>query len=250
MKIIWLSANLFGLRLLEEAVKHVDISSIITLSEKANTVMYDEVKRSRWNKFKIDVHEIEDINKEANLLNALNPDLVVMCGWRQVINKEILSIPKKGFIGFHPTLLPIGRGPAPIINSILNGFEVGGVTMFYVSEGLDDGDIIAQRGFKIESTDHAKKVYNKCIIAGKWIVSDFLHRVLYNQIKSIKQDLSKGTIFEKPSLKDNKIDLEKETLDKIYRKIRALSKPYHGAYIEKDGKRLRIWKASLEDIND
>lgn len=250
MKVVWLSANLFGLRLLEEAVKHVDISSILTLSEKAKTIMYDGVKRSRWNKFKIDVYEIEDINKETQLLKKLAPDLIIMCGWRQMINKEILSIPKNGFIGFHPTLLPIGRGSAPIINSILNGFETGGVTLFYVSEGLDDGDVIAQRSFKISPDDHAKEVYNKCIATGKLLVSDFLHRVLYNQIIPIKQDLSKGTVFDKPPLKNNKIDLENESTEQIYRKIKALSKPYQGAYIEKDGKRLRIWKVSLEDINE
>lgn len=244
-KIIWLSANRFGLRLLEEAVKHIDISSIITLSGKAKTVMYDGVERKQWNKFKIDVYEIEDINQESNLLNNLNPDIVIMCGWRQVISKNILSIPKKGFIGFHPTLLPIGRGPAPIINSILNGLEVGGVTMFCVSDGIDDGDIIAQKSFEILPKDHAQEVYNKCIGAGKKLISDYLPRVLNNDITLILQDISKATLFNKPSLKDNKIDLKKESIDQIYRKIKALSYPYKGAYIEKDGKKLIIWKAEL-----
>lgn len=245
MKIIWLSANLFGLRLLEEAVKHTDISAIITLSDKSNTIMYDSVNRKRWNKFNIDVHEIEDINKEIGLLKNLDPDIIIMCGWRQLLSKEVLSIPKKGFIGFHPTLLPIGRGSAPIINSILNGFEIGGVSMFYVSEGLDNGDIIAQRSFKIDINDHAKEVYNKCISAGKWLISSNLYSISYQKLTSIKQDLSKGSVFVKPSLKDNKIDLEKESIERIYNKIKALSKPYQGAYIEKDGKRLIIWKAEL-----
>ena len=154
MKIIWLSANLFGLRLLEEAIKHVDISAIITLSDTSKTVMYDGVNKRRWYKFGIDVHEIEDINKEIQLLKKLNPDFIIMCGWRQMITQEILKIPKSGIIiGFHPTMLPKGRGPAPIINTLLKGYKESGVTMFAVSDGLDNGDIIEQIPFDIKEED-------------------------------------------------------------------------------------------------
>ena len=250
MKIIWLSANLFGLRLLEEAIKHVNISAIITLSDKSKTVMYDKVNKSRWYKFGIDVYEIEDINKESQLLKRLNPDFVIMCGWRQVISKEILRIPKLGIIGFHPTMLPKGRGPAPIINTLLNGFKEGGVTMFFVTNGLDNGDIMEQIPFDIKEEDHAWEVYRKVIGYGRLLVSKYLSSFIKGERKRLKQDDNDATIFNKPSLKDNKIDIEKESLEQIYRKIKALSKPYQGAYIEKDGKRLRIWKASLEDIHE
>lgn len=246
MKIVWLSANLFGLRLLEEATKHVDISAIITLSDVSKTITYDGVNKKRWYKFGIDVYETEDINKEMLLLKKLNPDIIIMCGWRQVLSKKILTIPKIGVVGFHPTMLPEGRGPAPIINTLLQGLKEGGVTMFFISEGVDNGDIIAQIPFPINENDHAFEIYKKVISTGKLLISNNLPLLVNNQATRVKQNDNDSTVFEKPSLKDNRIDLEKESIDQIYRKIKALSNPYQGAYIEKDGKRLIIWRAELK----
>src|SRR3989338_7466818 len=143
MNVIWLSANKLGYELLKEAVKikEVNIMGIVTLDKDASTVMYDAV-----------------------------PEKV----WRQFVDKEIINLPKEGFIGFHPTLLPIGRGPAPIINTLLNEFKESGLTMFYVTEGLDNGDIIGQEKFVIYEEDHAQEVYNKVILAGRKLIQKYL----------------------------------------------------------------------------
>ena len=247
-KIVWLSANKLGQELLSETVKQgIEISAIITLNPKAKTVMYDGIDVGKWNEFGIPVYEIEDINCEKELLSQLTPDLVMMCGWRQVINKEILSFPSDGFIGFHPTLLPIGRGPAPIINSVISNFTKSGLTLFHVSEGLDDGDIIGQEHFTIEKNDHAQDIYDKVIEAGKKLVVQYFPLIALGKAQRIPQSENNVLVFEKPSLECNRIDFEKESIEQIYNKIRALSKPYKGAYIERNGKKLRIWRAELED---
>ena len=248
MKVVWLSANKLGYELLKEAlkVKDVNVNEIITLDDKAKTVMYDGIEKNKWKQFNIPINEVENINENKDLLKKLAPDLLFVVGWRQIISKEILDIPKKGFIGFHPTLLPIGRGPAPIINSILNNFKSSGVTMFYLSEGLDDGDIIGQERFEILSNDHATEVYEKVVEGGKKLISKYLPLLVKGKAPRVPQDDSKASVFEKPSLKDNKIDFEKDSVEEIHRKIRALSKPYRGAYIEKDGKKLILWRNQLE----
>ena len=249
LKIIWLSANKFGYELLKESVKikDVEIENIITLSDKSKTVMYDGIPRNKWYNFKINVIEIENINDEVELLQNLSPDIIIMCGWRQVLKKEILDIPRYGMVGFHPTLLPFGRGPSPIINSILNGVRQTGVTMFYVSEGKDDGDIIGQEKFIITNKDHADDVYNKVIKSGKKLIRSYLPMLLKGSAPRIPQEESKATFFPKLSLENNRIDFKNETIEEIYKKIRALSKPYNGAYLEKNGKRLVIWKAELAE---
>jgi methionyl-tRNA formyltransferase len=249
MDIVWLSANRLGYELLKEAtnLKDQDIQAIITLSDKSKTVMYDAIEKERWHDFGIEVLEIDNLNEEKNLLNSISPDLVIMCGWRQIINKDILSIPKKGFVGFHPTLLPKGRGSAPIINSILNDIKESGITMFYVTECLDDGDIICQERFNIDESDHAEDVYNKVIKAGRRLIKTYLPLITQGKAPRMPQDNSKATFFERLRLEDNEIDLEKESIDEIYRKIKALSKPYMGAYIKKNGKKLIIWRAGLEE---
>ncbi len=250
MNIIWLSANLLGYELLKEAikVKKASINYLITLSKDSKTIMYDSVENEKWHELGIEVIEVNKINEEDKIIRKLKPDLIIMSGWRQIIDKNILDIPKKGFIGFHPTLLPKGRGPAPIINSILNEFKESGLTMYYVSEGLDDGDIIAQEKFIIENDDYAEDVYNKVIEAGKKLIREQLPLLIEGKAKRISQNEEEATIFEKRTIKDNEINLEKEDINEIYKKIRALSKPYRGAFIKKNNKKLIIWKADVENI--
>lgn len=250
MKVIWLSANKFGHELLKEAVKieGFDLRAIITLSDNSKTIIYDSVPKVKWNQFGVEVVEVEKLNDEKKTVRALSPDLIIMCGWRQIISKEILEMPSRGVIGFHPTLLPFGRGPAPIINTILQGVNLSGLTMFYVDEGLDSGDIIAQGSFPISEIDHADDVYKKIIKEGRKLIRQHLPSVINGKTSRIPQEGSKATLFEKPSKDFNKIDLRKENLEYIYRKIKALSKPYKGAYIERDGKRLILWRAELQEI--
>lgn len=248
MVIIWLSANKFGYELLKEAVKlkNIKINYIITLSDKAKTIMYDSIEREKWYEFGIKVFEIENIRRESELLRVLSPDLVIVCGWRQIIDEALIKIPRGGFLGFHPTLLPLGRGPAPIINSILEGFKESGVSMFYLDKGLDSGDIIGQEKIVIEESDHAQEVYDKVILAGIKLIKTSLPLLARKKAFRKPQDYSKATFFKKLTLKDNQINFETETIDRIYRKIKAFSKPYRGAYVLKDGKKLIIWKAELK----
>lgn len=251
MRIVWLSANKFGYELLKEAVKlelpGATIAAIVTLADGSDTVMYDGVPEKDWHSFGLPVRAVRNINEDAAAIMGLQPDIVVMCGWRQIIGKDVLSAPKSGFIGFHPTLLPKGRGPAPIINTILNGETRSGVTMFYADDSLDGGDVIGQEAFDIEADDYASDVYEKVIETGKKLVRTYLPMVANGSAPRTKQDESKATYLEKRSLKDNEIDLEEDSPETIHRKIRAFSKPYRGAFIRVRGKKLVIWKADLAD---
>ena len=248
MNITWLSANVFGYELLKESVKikgiHVD--AIITLSEGSATRMYDGVARDKWEGFDIPVHQVENINDSVELVKSLKPDIIMMCGWRQIIEKEILYLPGKGMIGFHPTLLPFGRGPAPIINTILEGFKESGVTMLYTDEGVDSGDIIAQEKFSVEEDDYAMDIYNKVVEAGRSLVRKYMPLIVEGRAPRIPQNEKAATYLPKRSLKDNRIYPEKESIEQIHRKIRAFSEPYKGAYLKIGKDRLVIWKAEMK----
>jgi len=249
IKIIWLSANLFGYKLLKttRSIKGANIEAIITLSPEAKTRMYDGIKKNKWYEFGIPVYEIKNINDEIELLKSLTPDFIIMIGWRQIVDKKILDLPTKGFIGFHPTLLPYGRGPAPLINSILFGIKKSGLTMFYVTDGIDNGDIIGQAHFNIKENDYAINLYNKMIKAGLKLINKFLPLLIENKAPRIPQDNDQATYFPKRTIKNNEINLIKESPEQIYRKIKALSKPYNGAFIRLKTKKLVIWKAELKN---
>jgi len=249
MRCVWLSANEFGYELAREAsrVSAVALTDLIILAPGARTVMYDGVPRARWEEFGVPVHETEDINTAGDLLRRLRPDIMVMCGWRQIIREEVFRIPGGGTVGFHPTLLPCGRGSAPIINTILNGVHESGVSLFYLDKGVDSGDIIGQEKFPVTQRDNARSVYDKIVASGKKLVRMYFPLLARGEAPRIPQDHSRAVLFKKPSLKNNRIDFEHESLEYIERKIRALSPPYRGAYIERDGKRLVIWSAELQD---
>lgn len=249
MRVIWLSANKFGNELLKTAVdiKELDIVAIITLSIQSKTTMYDGVDRKKWQGFGIPVYETTDINQDLDLIRSLNPDLIVMCGWRQILNSELIKLPKKGIIGFHPTMLPFGRGGAPIINSILLGLESSGLTMFYVDEGKDSGDIIGQEPFHITNNDYAEDIYNKIIGCGRILVRKYLPLIALGNAPRVPQSEDKAEYLPSVSYKDNEIILGQDDPEVVMKKIRAFSKPYRGAFIRIGNKKIVIWKADLVD---
>lgn len=224
----------------------ITISCIVTLASSSKTIMYDGVPPEKWKKWQIPVFEVENICEGRDLISELEPDLIIMCGWRQIIPKSLISVPRHGIVGFHPTLLPIGRGPAPLINSIIEGFTETGVTMFYLDEGLDSGDIIGQTKFVISDEDYAIDVYNKVITATKILIRDFLPQIVKGTAPRVQQDHSKSTYFKKRTLEDNEIFTDVNDVHTALRKIRALSYPYRGAFIRLSGEKLVIWKAGFE----
>lgn len=249
LKVIWLSANRLGYELLKVAKKisGIEIVAVFTLAEGSKTRMYDGVGVGRWHEFGFPVHEVERINDQKDLLKSLSPDLVIMCGWRQIVDSEILEIPKKGFIGFHPTLLPKGRGPAPTINTILEGFKESGVTMFYVSKELDAGDIIGQAKFAVGENDDAGDIYEKTIKGGVELIGKYLPILAQNKAPRIPQRDEDATYFAPRTLKDNEFFLT-DSLDEIHRKIRAFARPYLGAYVKTGSRKLIIWKSEIHEI--
>lgn len=248
MRLVWLSANILGYKLLKETLKlglDLDVVAVITLSEKASTIMYDAVERKKWHEFGITVYEIKNINDEAEALKRMGLDNMIVCGWRQILKKEVLDAPRNGVIGFHPSLLPKGRGPAPIINTILEGSEKSGVTMYYMDEGIDSGDIIGQEAFAVIKDDYAMDIYNKVVSSGKKLVRKYLPLLAEEKAPRISQKDADATYFRKITLKDNKIDPTVDSADMIYKKIRAFSKPYRGAYLRIGNNKLIIWNAEL-----
>ncbi len=250
MRILWLSANKLGYELFLELqkIKNIEIIGIITLSKVSSTKMYDPIDLHKsWYDFDYPVFEVEHINDNYTLIKYLNPDLIIMCGWRQLISKEILGIPLSGFIGFHPTLLPYGRGPAPIINTILCGLKESGLTMFYVDEGTDTGDVIGQKKFDVDDTDYANDIYNKTIDAGKYLIKKYVPLIADGKNPRIPQDEARSYIFPRRTIQDNKINLTNDSPDLIMKKIRAFSKPYDGAFIELGKSKLVIWNAEIQN---
>lgn len=178
------------------------------------------------------------------LIKGLYPDLIFIVGWRFMVTMEAVSMAKLGCVVFHDSLLPRYRGFAPMNWAIINGETKTGMSMIYLAEQIDSGDIIDQREVDIEFYDDAARVNDKLCHVMLQMLEENLPLLERGEAPRIEQDHSLATYTCKRTPEDGRIDWSKDTLS-IYNLIRGLSQPYPGAFTFINGNRMQIWKASV-----
>jgi methionyl-tRNA formyltransferase len=173
-------------------------------------------------------------------------DWLFIIGWSQIVNTEILSAPNKGVIGAHPTLLPFGRGRASIPWAILKKLDRTGVTLFKIDNGVDTGPILSQRIINLEINENATDLYSKVETAHALIIQDFLPLLLSDNFALIPQNETLATVWPSRKPEDGEIDLAGSVWS-AERLVRAVTKPYPGAFYFKNKKKIIIWKAYVLD---
>ena len=250
MKIIFISGVKFGYDVLESILENnwkIDTSFSYLPEKKKFYSDYADFE-NLTKKYDVIHKQINNINDQENidLIKKINPDLILVIGWSQLLKKEIIEIPRLGVIGSHPTELPKYRGRAPIPWSILKGLKKSALTFFYIQEGIDDGDIVTQKQFEITDVDDATSVYEKITVLGKKMLSEILPLLESNKITSKKQN---SELFienwPKRTPLDGKINWSKSAKE-IHNLIRATTFPYPGAYTFFKNKKLIIWKSTLD----
>ncbi len=126
-------------------------------------------------------------------IQAIEPDLIVTAAFGQILPKELLDIPRYGCINVHASLLPELRGGAPIHYAILNGHQKTGITIMYMAEKLDAGDIISQSEVKITEQDDVGSLHDKLSVIGADLLSDTIPKIFNEQIEPIKQEEALAT---------------------------------------------------------
>lgn len=189
----------------------------------------------------IPVFQPEKLRDEASLQAILNlyPDLVITAAYGQILPKKLLDAPTYGCINVHASLLPELRGGAPIHYAIIQGKEKTGITIMYMAEKLDAGDILAQTVVPIAERDTVGTLHDKLSEAGADLLSDTLPKLLNGEITPIKQDDREATFAPNIKHEQEKIDWHK-TGEEIYNHIRGLN-PWPVAYTTLDGKPIKIW---------
>ena len=210
-------------------------------------IWYDSVKDFA-SAFKIQVYQPENVNNKdmVKTLEICNPDIIVLAGYRQIVKKDIISIPKLGCINIHESFLPKYRGHAPTNWSIINGESETGVTVHFVNEGVDTGDIIVQDKVEIEPNDTIMDVYWKGLRLWPKLLLKALDNIKAG-VQSIPQNHTDATYFGKRYPEDGWIDWTKSNKE-IFNLIRALTKPYPNAFTYYNGEKILILEASLSEI--
>jgi methionyl-tRNA formyltransferase len=195
-------------------------------------------------RYNVPVKEIVNINAPdtLNAIANLNPDYIFVIGWSQICSKEFLSIPKKGVIGYHPSLLPENRGRGVIPWTILQRKKETGSTLFWIDEGLDSGDILAQESFKISLDETATTLYRKHEDCLKKLLVGSIPKILDGTAPRIPQDHSRATYCSKRIPDDGYIDWNLPA-ESIWTLIRAVTHPYPGAFTFYKEKKVILWEA-------
>jgi methionyl-tRNA formyltransferase len=175
------------------------------------------------------------------LIEELKPDVAIVVAYGLIIPKQLLTIPKYGFINVHMSLLPRWRGAAPIQHAILAGDQETGITIMQMDSKLDTGDILAASSLAITKQDTSDTLQTKMCTLGSIELINVLTHITTGSICSIKQDHNKATYAHKINKQDAKIDWKQPT-EIIHRKIRAYN-PWPVAFTYSENTAIRIWDA-------
>ncbi|MBL7115891.1 MAG: methionyl-tRNA formyltransferase [Kiritimatiellae bacterium] len=181
---------------------------------------------------------------------TLQPDVIVTAAYGQILKPALLELPPIGCMNVHFSLLPCYRGAAPIQWAIVNGDTETGVTIMFMDEGMDTGDIIEQKIVPITPDDTAGTLHDKLAVAGGELLPGVLHRIVAGQIVRTPQDGRQATLARKLRKSDGRIDWTLSS-NALYNRIRGFN-PWPGCFTtasgQKKGKTLRVFSVSM--VND
>ena len=212
--------------------------------DKSGRIYLDEIAK----KNNAPLLKINNIN-DPEVIDALKEhqiDWLFIIGWSQIAKTEVLNTPTRGCIGMHPTLLPKGRGRAAIPWAILKGLDKTGVTLFRLDEGVDTGDIIGQGIIDIEKDTTATVLYDKVNGMHTELIRRYWEDIINDRVTLTPQNHAEATEWPGRHPEDGEI-FDTMTMDEADKLVRAVTHPYPGAFIVKDGVKTVIWSASFDE---
>ncbi len=176
-------------------------------------------------------------------LRRFEPDVIVVAAYGEILRRAVLSLPPRGCLNLHASLLPRHRGPAPVPATILAGDAVTGVTLMLMDEGIDTGPILAQKEMPLTGKERQDELLHRLAELGATLLCEALPAWLAGKIAPRPQDESQATYCRMLRKEDGRIDWSRPAWY-IERMTRAYH-PWPGAYTFLHGRLLRVLRASL-----
>ncbi|MBT2641217.1 methionyl-tRNA formyltransferase [Bacillus sp. ISL-41] len=230
-------------RLVEEGY---DVVGVVTQPDRPvgrKRIMTPPPVKAAALKHGITVYQPEKIRQQEELdkILALEPELIVTAAFGQILPNKLLEAPKFGCINVHASLLPELRGGAPIHYAIISGKEKTGITIMYMVEKLDAGDILTQVEVPITETDTVGTLHDKMSSAGADLLSETIPKLLKGEITPVPQNDEDATFAWNIKREQEKIDWNRAGAE-IYNHIRGMN-PWPVAYTTMDGSVIKVWSA-------
>lgn len=246
LRILYVGARVVGHRVLEAVLQSgANIVGVLTLDESRQQVTtaftpFDElIARYQLNARKFTNLKDPQLTEWAQ---RQRPDLGIVVGVSQLIDELLLAVPHRGFIGMHPTLLPEGRGRAPIPWALIKGLAKTGASLFYCDPQADTGDLLAQREVPIYYEDVSSTLGSRTDDAVIELFLETLPQLAAGTAARMPQDEQCATTWPQRRPEDGLIDWRKSSRQ-LYDWIRALTHPYPGAFTCLNGRQLFVWAA-------
>ena len=197
----------------------------------------------------IPVYQPEKVRNNPEFLEILkeiNPEIIVVAAYGQIIPKENLELPKFGCINIHASLLPKYRGAAPIQQAVIDGEKVSGVTIQQMGEGLDTGDMISKIVIPISPTETGGSLFGKLAQAGADLLIKTLPSIEQGTAEFEKQPEESPTPYAAMITKQMGLMDFRKSAEELERLVRGLN-PWPSAYTSLDGKTMKVWEADVLD---
>lgn len=250
MKIGWIGAHLEGLPALRALIdRGVDVAAVISLSPEAAARRSGSSAadyRTLCERAGLRLHEVDSINdsRAVDLLRLLDLDLVFVIGWSQILRPEVLSLARVGMIGAHASRLPVDRGRAPINWALIRGATCTGNTLFWLTDGVDAGAIIDQVTIPIGPYDTCATLYRQVALSTRDMILRALPALLAGQRPGRPQGDPHGPPLPGRRPDDGLVDWSRPGAE-IYNFVRAITRPYPGAFSYHGLDRFTIWQCAL-----
>ena len=180
-------------------------------------------------------------------IRGFKPDVIVVVAYGQILPRDVLEIPRVACLNLHASLLPRWRGAAPIQAAIAAGDCDTGITVMYMDEGLDTGDMLLQRSVEILPDDTGGSLHDRLAQVAPEALLESLRLLAARNAPRIPQDNTRATYAPKLKREHGKIDWS-QSAEEIERKIRAYN-PWPGAFMKVDRQNLKIFSASVVDLD-
>ncbi len=250
IRIVFMGTPDFSVPVLEGLIEHYQVVGVVSQPDRRvgrkQEVVFTPVKEVAV-KHHIPVFQPEKIRKDYDDILALHPDIIITCAYGQIIPKAILDYPKYGCINVHASLLPKLRGGAPLHHCIIDGYDKTGVTIMYMDEAMDSGDIISQKETPITDQDTMESIHDRLRVMGRDLLLETLPSILNGTATRIKQNEDGVTYAYNIKREEEYLDFTK-TSRELFNQIRGLC-PIPGSSCTIGDKDFKVYMARIEKVD-
>ncbi|MCI9099514.1 MAG: methionyl-tRNA formyltransferase [Lachnospiraceae bacterium] len=252
MKVVYMGTPDFAVETLREIVRNGhEVLAVVTQPDRpkgrGKTLKPTPVKEAAQ-KMGLVVYQYENVKNSdfMEVLKQLKPDVIVVAAFGQMLPREILDFPPYGCLNVHASLLPKYRGAAPIQWAVIRGEKETGVTIMRMDEGLDTGDMLAEKVCALSPDETGGSLFDKLSVLGAELLAKTLDAITKGDIHARPQPADSPTPYAAMIEKSmGRIDWEKDAYT-IERLVRGMD-PWPGAFTRLNGKMLKILKASVKN---